>query len=193
MITKEECCCEKMYGAVSSTNKIPINVEPEKDERGLYRFDMEFVDDWDPELMMRLEEIPRDVLDFCPFCGKNISIFQEESCKWQRRDYICGSFRRWFAVDANGIYENAPTPMFKYDPGENQFYMHHRKGLGEGWIPVKYCIYCGEPLSEMVEKYGIPEVIANHLPPSTWQGKYKICTKKKIVTSKHQLPDELSI
>jgi hypothetical protein len=45
----------------------------------------------------------------------------------------------------------------------------------------------------MVEKYGIPEVITKRLNPSEWQGKYKVCTKKKVPTEKDQLPDELSI
>ncbi|MDR1233045.1 MAG: hypothetical protein LBJ75_02180 [Puniceicoccales bacterium] len=80
----------------------------------------------------------------------------------------------------------SPTPMFKYEPRENQFYMHYRKGFGEGWIPITYCIYCGEPLSEMVEKYGIPKVIADRLDPSEWQGKYKLCTKKKVLTTNFQ-------
>jgi hypothetical protein len=197
MITQEECCCEEMYKAVSVTNEIPINVEQEKDERGLYRFDMEFVDDWDPEFMILLEEIPRDAVDFCPFCGTNIStcivILKEDSFKWRKRDYICGSFRRWFNVDKNGACECAPTSMFKYEPEENKFYMHYRKGFGEGWIPITYCIYCGEPLAQMVEKHGIPKVIADRLHPSRWQGKYKLCEKKKVLTENDQLPDELSI
>jgi hypothetical protein len=132
-------------------------------------------------------------MEFCPFCGKNISIFREESRKWQKRNYICGSFLKWFGITKDGQQAVAPTPMFKYEPRENRFYMHYRKGFGEGWIPITYCIYCGEPLSEMVEKYGIPKVIADRLDPSELQGKYKLCTKKKVLTENDQLPDELSI
>jgi hypothetical protein len=184
-----------MYEAISSKNKFPIDVENEKDKNGLRRFDLEYVDIGNPEEFIALDEIPSDPVDFCPFCGENISTcipVREEAYKWQKRDYICGSFRRWFNVDENGNYANAPTPMFKFDPTNGQFYMHYRKGFGEGLIPIEYCIYCEEPLSQMVKKYGLPDVIAAHLDPSEWQGKYKICTKKKTLTENDQLPDELS-
>jgi hypothetical protein len=181
-----------MFMAISGRSwKIPIDLTLTED--GEYHFRMEYVDIGNVEEFIALDEIPSDPIDFCPFCGKNISIFGEESYKWKKRDYVCGSFRRWFAVDKNGIHTNAPTSMFKYEPRENKFYMHYRKGSGEGWIPITYCIYCGEPLAEMVEKYGIPEVIADRLAPSEWHGKYKLCTKKKVLTESDQLPDELSI
>jgi hypothetical protein len=193
MITKKECCCDKMYEAILPTSVIPINVENKKNNHGLYRFDMEFVDINNQEECALLDEIPTEPIDFCPFCGKNISIFMaERSDRWKTRSFVCGSFRKWFGLNKDGKQAVAPTPMFRYEPKENQFYMHYRKGFGEGWIPITYCIYCGEPLAEMVEKYGIPAVIVQHLDPSEWKDKYKICYGEKKLTKDDQLPDWLS-
>jgi hypothetical protein len=165
-ITKEEFCCEGMFSAISSKNKIPINIEKCGNiDYEFYRFDLEFVDMYDPEDELKLYgEISGDGLVFCPFCGKQIlPCGANLSKEWKTRECFCEDFLEWFMKGRRYPNIKAPTPMFKYELQENQFYMHYRKGFGEGWIPVKYCIYCGEPLSEMVEKYGIPKVIADRL------------------------------
>jgi hypothetical protein len=191
-----EYCCKEMVSAISSKNKVPISAERCGDiGHEFYRFNLEFVDVYNPEEELKLYgEFVGDGLIFCPFCGKQLlPCGVNLSKKWKARKHICEDFLGWFMKGSQFPNFKAPTPMFKYEPRENQFYMHYRKGFGEGWIPITYCIYCGEPLSEMVEKYDIPKVIADRLDPSEWQEKYKLCTKKKVLTENDQLPDELSI
>jgi hypothetical protein len=94
-------------------------------------------------------------------------------------------------MEGDGPCKNmkAPTPMFKFDPAENRFYMHYRRGFGNGWIPIKYCVYCGEPLSEMVEKHGLSKFIAAKLDPSEWKGKYKLCRGQRKMMDYSKLPN----
>jgi hypothetical protein len=173
-----------MWKAISSENEIPIFVEEFNNVRGkFFRFFLEFVDMYNVEQLAKYEEIDGDEISFCPFCGKQVDPYDKDlSGKWKKRKYICQDFLEWFMEGIHYLNMTAPTPMFKYDPRESQFYMHHRKGFGEGWIPIKYCIYCGEPLSEMVEKYGLSKFIAAKLDPSEWQEKYKLCRKEPEVT-----------
>jgi hypothetical protein len=77
---------------------------------------------------------------------------------------LCDAFLAWF--DKEEVI--TPTRMFEYDHRHNQFYLHNRKGFGEGFTPVKYCIYCGEPLSEMIEKHGLPDNIKESLNTDEW-------------------------
>lgn len=184
-----------MYGAVSSRCEIPINIEKCGDVGNeFYRFDLEFVDTYIPEELVLLGEVAEDSVMFCPFCGRHIDSCELDlSEKWEIRHCICEDFLEWFMKgDEYCPNFKAPTAMFKYEPMENQFYMHCRKGFGDGWIPITHCIYCGEVLSEMVEKYGIPEEIADKLDPAEWHGKYKLCNKKEFPED-GQLSDKLSI
>jgi hypothetical protein len=186
-----EYCCKEVFFAISSENKVPISAEMCGDiGRKFYRFNLEFVDDYNPEEELKLYgEFIGDDLIFCPFCGKqilpcDIDLFGE----WKKRQHMCESFLEWFMKGNRYPNMKTPTPMFKYEPTENQFYMHHRKGFGEGWIPIKYCIYCGEPLSEMVEKYGLSKFIAAKLDPSEWQGRHKLCRKEPKITDYSKFP-----
>jgi hypothetical protein len=185
MIIREQCCCDDMRKAVSSENEVPISVKKFSNVRGKFlNFLLEFVDTYNAEKLAEYGEIAEDGISFCPFCGKQVDPYEADlSGKWRKRKHMCESFLAWF-MEGGEYYPNekAPTPMFKYDPKENQFYMHHRKGFGEGWIPITYCIYCGEPLSEMVEKHGLSKFIAAKLDPSEWQGKYILCHKEPKVT-----------
>jgi hypothetical protein len=181
-----------MRDAVSSRNKIPIHAEKcGKTSDEFFKFYLEFVDTYIPEWTVSLGETAEDSVLFCPFCGAQVFLCKRKlSDKWKVRKCICEDFLEWFMKgDEHYPNFNAPTSMFKFVPEARQFYMHYRKGFGEGWIPITYCIYCGEPLAEMVAEYGIPSVIADRLDPSEWQGKYKICTKKKVLTENDQLPD----
>jgi hypothetical protein len=165
-ISRKKCCCDEMYNAVSLRNNIPIYVELCGDAGSeFYRFNLELVNFYRPEPQYDdgSDEAAIDI-DFCPFCGRQVfSCKVDFTGKWKKEKNICEDFLWWFRKNVNGEFIAAPTPMFKYEPRENQFYMHYRKGFGEGWIPITYCIYCGEPLSEMVEKYGIPKVISDQL------------------------------
>lgn len=72
--------------------------------------------------------------------------------------------------------------------------MYHGKAVnGRRWISV--LLYCGEPLSEVVEKYSIPKVIANRLDPSEWQNKYKLCRKEPRITDYETsgIPTEMAV
>jgi hypothetical protein len=165
MIIREQCCCDEIWKAISSENEIPIYAEKFSNARGgFFRFCLEFVDTYNAEKLAEYGEIAEDDMSFCPFCGKQVSPCSKDlSGEWKKHKCICEDFLEWFMGGIHYPNMKAPTPMFKYELQENQFYMHYRKEFGEGWIPVKYCIYCGEPLSEMVEKYGIPKVIADRL------------------------------
>jgi hypothetical protein len=164
-VTREECCCDGMYNAILLQSKNPINIKMYRDvNRKFSRFDLEFVDTYNPEEFALWEGIAEDSISFCPFCGKQVDPCELDLSKeWKTREYICEDFLEWFMKGRRYPNVKAPTPMFKYEASENQFYMHYRKGFGEGWIPITYCIYCGEPLSEMIEKYGIPKVISDRL------------------------------
>lgn len=190
MIIREQCCCDDMWKAVSSENEVPISIEEFSNVRGEFlNFLLGFVDTYNAEELAERDEIAEDGISFCPFCGKQVDPYEADlSGRWQKRKYMCESFLEWFMKGNRYPNMKAPTPMFKYDPKENQFYMHYRKGFGEGWIPVKYCIYCGEPLSEMVEKYGLSKFIAAKLDPSEWQSRYKLCRKEPKITDYSKFP-----
>jgi hypothetical protein len=64
--------------------------------------------------------------------------------------------------------------MFEYDHRHNQFYLRNRKGFSGGFTPIKYCVYCGESLSEMIEKYGLPSSIKNSLHSDEWWKEWRL-------------------
>jgi hypothetical protein len=158
---KNNCCCDEMWDAIKEKSKKPLNAEEEENGRLFYA--LEFADLY-PSSIHFDDEIGNESVQFCPFCGKKISVFKfERSGRWKRRKTLCGGFLTWFE---EGL--KAPTRMFEYDHRHNQFYLHNRKGFGEGFTPVKYCIYCGEPLSEMIGKYGLPDNIKESLHTDEW-------------------------
>jgi hypothetical protein len=165
MILKDECCCENMFDAICAVGIVPINVE--RIENNKLFFGLRFVDLSPDSIVFEdgfEDDNGDDSIQFCPFCGKKVSIFKgERSGRWKKRKTLCGSFLAWFNNEGK-----APTRMFEYDHRNNQFYLHKRKGFGDGYIPVKYCIYCGEPFSEMISKHGIPEFIKNSLRTDDW-------------------------
>ena len=59
MITREECCCDEMFNAVSSINKVPINLDPYEKYNRLY-FSLEFIDAYNPEKWESLGEVVAD-------------------------------------------------------------------------------------------------------------------------------------
>jgi uncharacterized protein YwqG len=151
-----------MWEALKKKNNLPINAQKEEPRQVFYA--LEFVDLY-PCILNFDDEIGDESVDYCPFCGEKISTCRSEKAnRWKKRKTLCGGFLTWF----NKKEPKAPTRMFEYDHRHNQFYLHNRRGFGEGFIPVKYCIYCGEPLSEMIEKHGLPDIIKECLHTDEW-------------------------
>jgi hypothetical protein len=164
-VTKDDCCCEEMWNAVNGRNKIPINLDENELPCGIEFVDVDLYLGFFGSEREYLKTFPyQDMVEFCPFCGKKIYVIKRHrSGRWVEKT-LCGGFLAWFNKDE----VKAPTRMFEYDHRNNQFYLHNRRGFGEGFTPVKYCIYCGEPLSEMIEKHGLPNLIKNCLHTDEW-------------------------
>jgi hypothetical protein len=149
-----------MWDAVGKKTRIPINVDH---NRRFYCLEYATLCQSVIELD---DEIGDASIDYCPFCGRKISVHKyEKPNRWKNRKTLCGGVLSWFDPNVEKV---APPRMFEYDHRHNQFYLHNRKGFGDGFTPVKYCIYCGEPLSEMIEKHGLPEVIKDCLHTDEW-------------------------
>ena len=61
--------------------------------------------------------------------------------------------------------------MIEYNHKNNSFYIRNRKGF-DGYTKINYCTICGENLSDMVAKYGLPEIIKQNLHSDEWWEKY---------------------
>jgi hypothetical protein len=157
-----------MQYSVQGRNEIPINVDK---DNVFFCCGLEFIEE-DPyrEFFKSnteyLEVFPYDeIIKYCPFCGKKVFICKFiRAGRWKKRKTLCDGFSAWF----NQKELKAPTRMFEYDHRNNQFYLHNRRGFGEGFTLVKYCIYCGEPLSEMIEKHGLPDTIKDSFHTDEW-------------------------
>jgi hypothetical protein len=162
LMIANNCCCEEMWSVIKEKSKVPISAEKEENDRLFYA--LEFVDRYSNSMHFD-DDIGDESIEYCPFCAKKISVFFkfERAGRWKRRKTLCGSFLTWFEDE-----HKSPTRMFEYDHRSNQFYLHNRRGFGEGFTPVKYCIYCGEPLSEMIEKHGLPNIIKDCLHTDEW-------------------------
>ena len=165
MIDLDKCCCIKMREALEEVGPIPINLD-----RGDWPSGIECINHYDLKLDFETDEEfwllkPYTIINnACPFCGKNISFRRRRKRDPKYSKGLCNGFLSWF--DRN----NSPymVGMVEYNHRNNQFYLHNRKGLGEGYIPINYCTLCGEPLSEMVSKYGLPDEIKSCLHSDEW-------------------------
>lgn len=161
VVQEKDCCCRKLWAAIKNTNEIPINLELGNFPCGIeFNYSNELQEDY-------FKDLPYDmVIDYCPFCGKKISVFKtERSGRWKKRKRLCEGIVSWFDVDKK---QASQINAFEYDHRNNQFYVHKRKGFGNGLIPIEYCICCGEPLSRMVELYGLPDSIKLSLHSDEW-------------------------
>lgn len=150
-------CCAKMEQAIATKGQVPINFVEEDGSYGV-----EYICR-DSSIWSLLNEPYDALIAFCPFCGKNISVIKVYPPEpLEGRSNLCGGFLSWFG-------KGVPEPrLFEYNHTNNQFYMHSRRNFGDKFIPISYCIYCGEPLSEMVDKYGIPAEISNNMRTDEW-------------------------
>lgn len=161
MLNKKYICCEKMMEAVSSINEIPINAEPM--DNGKIYYAIERYTPFNPDVEL-IEENLFSSIQFCPFCGKKVSIFpRERSGNWKHRKRLCFGF-----LLCGIVRRKEQVEMIEYDHRNNQLYLHKRRGFGDGLIPITYCIFCGENVGDMISKYGIPNEMKECLHPDEW-------------------------
>lgn len=172
ILTEDMFCCPQMYWA-ATTPGVPILASFTKGD-GALMFGLLLRDIiLDP---VTWSDAGDDAIDFCPFCGKKVSIFQSMRYgSWKHRNHLCGSFLYkcdWSKDEEMDLYFH-PMPgesVFVYNFTRRQMYLRakyilDKTGDVEGFIPIDYCPYCGEPFAYMLEKYGIPDEvkkIGNH-------------------------------
>lgn len=153
-------CCITMREAIRFKGAIPINI----DQRG-WPYGIEF---YFNEKCDFLDEDPYDIIiHWCPFCGKNLSDTRRRRRSEKYSKGLCQSMEGWF-VDGDFPFQKG---MIEYNHKNNSFYIRNRKGF-DGYTKINYCTICGENLSDMVAKYGLPEIIKQNLHSDEWWEKY---------------------
>lgn len=165
-ISEKDCCCHDLWLAVRTKNEVPINLD-----NGRFPCGIECLEkDQDAEFFSSYQEyrefVPYDLaIDYCPFCGTNISVFQIECTKsWENRKHLCEAIMTYL----NDVDKETKIHAFEYNQRTNKFYIHSRMGFPDNLIEIQYCIFCGEPLSETISKYDIAEDMKKVFHTDEW-------------------------
>ena len=123
----------KNVGSSTGKGPIPINLDAKDWPCGI-----EFLreDSWRKDFATEeefLEVVPYSIINnWCPFCGKNVSGDRRRRRDPKYSHDLCGGFMFWF--DPNDL--SRECGMIEYDHRNNQFYLHNRKGFGEGYTAI---------------------------------------------------------